>query len=317
VSSKAYRATRVNEVNWAQIARGKEGLGATVGIDVGKFDLSVICRSADGQFECPWPVRNPLGDLDTPDPPKYARTVGDRRKACQAASATSWRTTAGPSRPMRASARAEVTDAPSGRAPWGRFPHFSGRRRFADDRDGSVRGMSHTSAARVASPRFGVGRSGVSIALCSISSRFRLSKRAPVIAHRRFRTRPLSRVAPECHRPVGGPLGGARAVRDHHPDRDDLPRARGGLSRPASGRPTGPIAACMAVALRGRRPGCDVAGHRPRRDDPAQAISGRAAGRGPRELARYRERPRSQVSPRPCPSLAPRTAPIIRARPPA
>ena len=31
MSSKAYRATRVNEVNWEQIARGKEGLGVTRG----------------------------------------------------------------------------------------------------------------------------------------------------------------------------------------------------------------------------------------------------------------------------------------------
>ena len=51
VSSKAYRATRVNEVNWEQIARGKEGLGVTVGIDVEKFDLLVICRWA-GKFAC-------------------------------------------------------------------------------------------------------------------------------------------------------------------------------------------------------------------------------------------------------------------------
>jgi transposase len=59
MSSKAYRATRVNEVNWEQIARGKEGLGVTVGIDVGKFDLWVICRWADGRFERPWRVKNP------------------------------------------------------------------------------------------------------------------------------------------------------------------------------------------------------------------------------------------------------------------
>jgi transposase len=59
MSSKAYRATRVNEVNWEQIARGKEGLGVTVGIDVGKFDLLVICRWADGRFERPWRVKNP------------------------------------------------------------------------------------------------------------------------------------------------------------------------------------------------------------------------------------------------------------------
>src|SRR5271165_4899002 len=59
MSSKAYRATRVNEVNWEQLARGKEGLGVTVGIDVGKFDLWVICRWADGRFERPWRVKNP------------------------------------------------------------------------------------------------------------------------------------------------------------------------------------------------------------------------------------------------------------------
>jgi transposase len=59
MSSKAYRATRVNELNWEQIARGKEGLGVTVGIDVGKFDLWVVCRWADGRFERPWRVKNP------------------------------------------------------------------------------------------------------------------------------------------------------------------------------------------------------------------------------------------------------------------
>src|SRR5207302_7210769 len=59
MSSKAYRATRVNEVNWEQIARGKEGLGVTLGIDVGKFDLWVVCRWADGRFERPWRVKNP------------------------------------------------------------------------------------------------------------------------------------------------------------------------------------------------------------------------------------------------------------------
>jgi transposase len=59
MSSRAYRATRVNEVNWEQIARGKEGWGVTVGIDVGKFDLFVICRWPDGKFERPWRVKNP------------------------------------------------------------------------------------------------------------------------------------------------------------------------------------------------------------------------------------------------------------------
>src|SRR5215471_3378175 len=59
MSSKAYRTTRVNEVNWEQLARGKEGLGVTLGIDVGKFELRVVCRWADGRFERPWRVKNP------------------------------------------------------------------------------------------------------------------------------------------------------------------------------------------------------------------------------------------------------------------
>src|SRR5260370_10564572 len=59
MSSKAYRATRVNDVNWEQIARGKEGLGVTLGVDVEKFDVWVVCRWADGRFERPWRIKNP------------------------------------------------------------------------------------------------------------------------------------------------------------------------------------------------------------------------------------------------------------------
>src|SRR6266481_6279359 len=59
MSSKAYRATRVNDVNWEQIARGKESLGVTLGVDVGKFDVLVVCRWADGRFERPWRIKNP------------------------------------------------------------------------------------------------------------------------------------------------------------------------------------------------------------------------------------------------------------------
>ena len=57
MSRRAYRATRVNDVNWEQIARGKEGLGVTLGVDVGKFDVLVVCRWADGRFERPWRVK--------------------------------------------------------------------------------------------------------------------------------------------------------------------------------------------------------------------------------------------------------------------
>jgi hypothetical protein len=59
MNRKAYRATRVNDVNWEQIARGKEGLGLTLGVDVGKFDVLVVCRWADGRFERPWRIKNP------------------------------------------------------------------------------------------------------------------------------------------------------------------------------------------------------------------------------------------------------------------
>ena len=59
MSRKAYRATRVNDVNWEQIARGKEGLGVTLGVDVGTFDVLVVCRWADGRFERPWRIKNP------------------------------------------------------------------------------------------------------------------------------------------------------------------------------------------------------------------------------------------------------------------
>jgi transposase len=59
MSRRAYRATRVNDVNWEQLARGREGLGVALGVDVGKFDLFVVCRWTDGRFERPWRVRNP------------------------------------------------------------------------------------------------------------------------------------------------------------------------------------------------------------------------------------------------------------------
>jgi len=59
MSRKAYRATSVNDVKWEQFARGKEGMGACLGIDIGKFDLFVVCRWTDGQFERPWRVKNP------------------------------------------------------------------------------------------------------------------------------------------------------------------------------------------------------------------------------------------------------------------
>jgi transposase len=57
--SRAYRATRVNDVDWAKLACGNEGVGITLGIDVGKHDLWPVCRWASGRFERPWRVKNP------------------------------------------------------------------------------------------------------------------------------------------------------------------------------------------------------------------------------------------------------------------
>jgi transposase len=60
MNSRAYRATRVNEVKWDEIARGKEGLSITLGVDVGKLTLWAVCRWADGRFERPWRADNPM-----------------------------------------------------------------------------------------------------------------------------------------------------------------------------------------------------------------------------------------------------------------
>ena len=59
MSKKAYRATRVNDVDWDRLARAREGLGITLGIDVGKHTLWPVCRWADGRFERPWRVKSP------------------------------------------------------------------------------------------------------------------------------------------------------------------------------------------------------------------------------------------------------------------
>ena len=59
MSKKAYRATDVNDVNWDQLARGREGMGISLGVDVGKCSLWPVCRWADGRFERPWRVKNP------------------------------------------------------------------------------------------------------------------------------------------------------------------------------------------------------------------------------------------------------------------
>jgi transposase len=59
MNSRAYRATRVNDVKGDEITRGREGLDITLGVDVGKLTLWAVCRWADGRFERPCRADNP------------------------------------------------------------------------------------------------------------------------------------------------------------------------------------------------------------------------------------------------------------------
>jgi transposase len=56
---KAYRGVRVNEVNGLDLAAQRPGETIVVGVDVGKLELRVVVRWADGQYERPWRVANP------------------------------------------------------------------------------------------------------------------------------------------------------------------------------------------------------------------------------------------------------------------
>lgn len=60
MNSRAYRATRVNDVKWDELGRGSEGVGITLGVDVGKLSLWAVCRWVDGRFERPWRIENPM-----------------------------------------------------------------------------------------------------------------------------------------------------------------------------------------------------------------------------------------------------------------
>ena len=68
--SRAYRATRVNDVDWDRLARGNEGVNLTLGIDVdvGKHDL---CHAGDrGESHPGWGFhRRRAGELGRSLPP--------------------------------------------------------------------------------------------------------------------------------------------------------------------------------------------------------------------------------------------------------
>ena len=47
-------------MKWDEIARGREGLGVTLGVDVGKLTLWAVCRWSDGGLKHPWRAGNPM-----------------------------------------------------------------------------------------------------------------------------------------------------------------------------------------------------------------------------------------------------------------
>src|SRR5260370_23259681 len=58
MSKRAYAATRVNHVEVSKLLDGRDVVGITVGIDVGKYELLAVGRWADGRFMRPWGVQN-------------------------------------------------------------------------------------------------------------------------------------------------------------------------------------------------------------------------------------------------------------------
>lgn len=59
---KAYRAARVNHVDWQKLSSGRDGQRVVLGMDIGKYDLLGVARWPDGRFERPWRGENP-GDM--------------------------------------------------------------------------------------------------------------------------------------------------------------------------------------------------------------------------------------------------------------
>lgn len=57
---KAYRATNFNQVHFEELARRAAGRRAMLGMDVGKKEILAVLRWAEGEFERPWKIKNPL-----------------------------------------------------------------------------------------------------------------------------------------------------------------------------------------------------------------------------------------------------------------
>jgi transposase len=56
---RAYSAISVNDVDLLKLVEGRDGQAVWVGVDVGKFELRVVCRWSDSRYERPWRLGNP------------------------------------------------------------------------------------------------------------------------------------------------------------------------------------------------------------------------------------------------------------------
>jgi transposase len=60
MKKRAYSAVNIMHVDWDKIlVESRVGQAAVVGADVGKHDVRVVLRWADGSFERPWSVATP------------------------------------------------------------------------------------------------------------------------------------------------------------------------------------------------------------------------------------------------------------------
>lgn len=57
--SRAYRATRVKNVDWEKVLQGHDGEACCLGMDIGKDEVLAVLRWSDGEFERPWKIDNP------------------------------------------------------------------------------------------------------------------------------------------------------------------------------------------------------------------------------------------------------------------
>ena len=56
---RAYRATKVKDIALDTLLRTAPPGAATVGLDIGKYEVYAVIRWSDGRFQRPWKAENP------------------------------------------------------------------------------------------------------------------------------------------------------------------------------------------------------------------------------------------------------------------